>query len=324
MDLMNKFLKNNDDSMQMDSSETPVVHSEPVRNYGQISSESIPKERGEGSAPIPHKDGVVPNRMEVRSEQNLPALENLSEKGCHAPACSSEHTTHTLTIRDATRLFYEAGVSRTERAITNWCSPNARGIIRLNCCYNETDRKFYITPLSIDQAIKKEQRRFQVLEFKELPSVDELAADDEGSEQARNNTQTGSERISGIKASGSANILNTSGSSMGQIQNEGCLESGRKDSGFHEAGQQGDQLRELQMENYDLKVQLEGQKYLVKKFDELVAGERERHESEKITLLDRLMDARREFGALEEKLLQLEAPKGVVRETEVLDEFVEE
>lgn len=64
------------------------------------------------------------------------------------------------------------------------------------------------------------------------------------------------------------------------------------------------------MENYDLKVQPEGQKFLVRKFDELVAGERERHEKEKLALIDRLTDARHEIGALEQKLLQLEAPQG--------------
>ncbi len=41
-----------------------------------------------------------------------------------------------------------------------------------------------------------------------------------------------------------------------------------------------DALKELQMENYELKVQLEGQRYLTRKFDELVEGERDRHEKE--------------------------------------------
>ena len=71
------------------------------------------------------------------------------------------------------------------------------------------------------------------------------------------------------------------------------------------------------MENYELRVQLEGQKYLIKKFDELVNGERERHEKEKMMLVDRLTDARHQIGSLEQKLLQLEAPKGSYREAEV-------
>ena len=75
-------------------------------------------------------------------------------------------------------------------------------------------------------------------------------------------------------------------------------------------------LKELQMENYELRVQLEGQKHLVRQFDKLVDGERERHEREKLALVDRLTDARHEIGTLEQKLLQLEAPKGTVRDAE--------
>jgi hypothetical protein len=73
------------------------------------------------------------------------------------------------------------------------------------------------------------------------------------------------------------------------------------------------------MENYELRVQVEGQKYLVRKFDELVAGERERHEKEKLALVDRLTDARQQVGTLEQKLLQLEAPRGTIRDAELIE-----
>jgi hypothetical protein len=56
-------------------------------------------------------------------------------------------------------------------------------------------------------------------------------------------------------------------------------------------------------------VQLQGQKYLVGKYDELISGERERHEREKLALVDRLTDARQQMGSLKEKLLRLDAPK---------------
>ena len=75
-------------------------------------------------------------------------------------------------------------------------------------------------------------------------------------------------------------------------------------------------LKELQMQNFDLRVQLEGQKYLVGKYDDLVSGERERHEREKLALVDRLTDARHQIGSLEEKLLRLDAPKALVRDVE--------
>jgi hypothetical protein len=73
------------------------------------------------------------------------------------------------------------------------------------------------------------------------------------------------------------------------------------------------------MENYDLKVLLEGQKHMIRKFDELVDGERDRHEKEKLALVDRLTDARYQIGSLEEKLLLIEAPRDDIHTAEVTE-----
>jgi hypothetical protein len=58
----------------------------------------------------------------------------------------------------------------------------------------------------------------------------------------------------------------------------------------------------------------------VRQFDSLVAGERERHEKEKMALVDRLTDARHQIGGLEQRLLQLEAPRSTVRDVELTDD----
>jgi hypothetical protein len=78
-------------------------------------------------------------------------------------------------------------------------------------------------------------------------------------------------------------------------------------------------LKELQLENFELQVQLKGQQFLVRKFDDLVSGERERHEREKLALVDRLTDARYRIGSLEEKLLRLGAPEQSMRDAETED-----
>jgi hypothetical protein len=78
-------------------------------------------------------------------------------------------------------------------------------------------------------------------------------------------------------------------------------------------------MKKLQLENYELRVQVEGQRFLIQKFDDLVAGERERHEKEKLALVDRLTDARHQVGSLEQQLLQIGAPKGTVRDAELSD-----
>jgi hypothetical protein len=38
-------------------------------------------------------------------------------------------------VREAARLFEEAGASRTERSIINWCQPNRQGVSRLDAFF---------------------------------------------------------------------------------------------------------------------------------------------------------------------------------------------
>jgi hypothetical protein len=63
---------------------------------------------------------------------------------------------HTLTVRQATRLFENAGVARTDRSIVNWCNANKHGISRLDCYFEPNERKYFITKESIDRAIEEE------------------------------------------------------------------------------------------------------------------------------------------------------------------------
>jgi hypothetical protein len=67
--------------------------------------------------------------------------------------------THTLTVREVARLFEAAGVARTERSITNWCRPTAQGIARLDAWYDPNERRYYVTPESVERAIAEEQAR---------------------------------------------------------------------------------------------------------------------------------------------------------------------
>jgi hypothetical protein len=100
-----------------------------------------------------------------------------SEQSRSAPNCSDLHGDYTITVREAARIFEEAGAPRTERAVTKWCSLNARGVARLECCYNESDRKYYISTQSIDRVIKEERRKFQFTEYRSS-SILSTAAED--------------------------------------------------------------------------------------------------------------------------------------------------
>lgn len=63
---------------------------------------------------------------------------------------------HVLTVRETARLFEAAGVARTERSIINWCWPNKGGISRLDAYLDPNEGRYFITPQSVDAAIKEE------------------------------------------------------------------------------------------------------------------------------------------------------------------------
>ena len=66
---------------------------------------------------------------------------------------------HTLTVREVARMFETAGVARTERSIINWCQPNKTGVARLDCYFDPNDRKYFVTPQSVELAIAEEKAK---------------------------------------------------------------------------------------------------------------------------------------------------------------------
>ena len=75
------------------------------------------------------------------------------------PQAAGRGENHTLTVRETARMFEAAGVARTERSIINWCQPNRQGITRLDSYYDPNERKYYITPKSVETAIQEETQR---------------------------------------------------------------------------------------------------------------------------------------------------------------------
>jgi hypothetical protein len=257
---------------------------------------------------------TLENQNESESIQNeaMDVPNTGSGQSRTAPNCSDLSSDYTITVREAARIFEEAGAPRTERAITKWCNLNARGLARLECCYNESDRKYYISTQSIDRVIKEERRKFQFTEYRSS-SIFSPAAEDL-SEQIQNDQQKGSE----IDRHSLEQQRNASRQTIESFQNY----SGPKHNDSTNTGdskpESEDQLKQLQIENYDLRVQLEGQRYLIRKFDELVDGERERYEVEKMALVDRLTNSQYQIGTLEQKLLQIEAPRNDIHDADKL------
>ena len=107
-----------------------------MRNDSSKISSTVPKDSEEF--------GKVPN-----SSESFRAVRNGSEPKLN----------HTLTVREVARMFEAAGVARTERSITNWCRSNKTGIARLKAYYDQNERKYFITPESVDAAIQEELAR---------------------------------------------------------------------------------------------------------------------------------------------------------------------
>jgi hypothetical protein len=75
------------------------------------------------------------------------------------PQHAERKENHTLTVRETARMFEAAGVARTERSIINWCQPNRQGIARLDSYFDPNERKYYITPQSVEAVIQEEIQR---------------------------------------------------------------------------------------------------------------------------------------------------------------------
>jgi len=82
-----------------------------------------------------------------------------AEESDKVPQVAERKENHTLTVRETARLFEAAGVARTERSIINWCQPNRQGITRLDSYFDPNERKYYITPQSIEAVIQEEIQR---------------------------------------------------------------------------------------------------------------------------------------------------------------------
>lgn len=98
--------------------------------------------------------GNVPN-----ASATFRTIPNDSESFRTVRNVSERTENHTLTVREVARLFEEAGVSRTERSIINWCRLNRHGVARLDAFFDENEGRYYITHQSVDRAVEEERAK---------------------------------------------------------------------------------------------------------------------------------------------------------------------
>jgi hypothetical protein len=116
------------------------------------------------SQPASEPVGNIPKASESfrtvpKASETFGKVRNDSESFRSVPHPSERKENHSLTVREAARMFEAAGVARTERSITNWCQMNAQGIARLDAYYDPNERKYYITPQSVELAIAEEKAK---------------------------------------------------------------------------------------------------------------------------------------------------------------------
>ena len=116
------------------------------------------------SLQLPDLSGHVPDKNETLSDvpqaaANFRTVPNDVEEFGRVPQVAERRENHTLTVRETARMFETAGVARTERSIINWCQPNRQGIARLDSYYDPNERKYYITPQSVETSIQEEIQR---------------------------------------------------------------------------------------------------------------------------------------------------------------------
>lgn len=100
------------------------------------------------------RDGMMPNASEPFGPVPHPSepfrtVRNTAERSHN----------HTLTVREAARMFEAAGVARTERSIVKWCLPNKHDVARLDAFFDANERRWFITPESAERAIAEEKAK---------------------------------------------------------------------------------------------------------------------------------------------------------------------
>ncbi|MEI7534279.1 MAG: hypothetical protein WCK57_07895 [Verrucomicrobiae bacterium] len=116
------------------------------------------------STQIPELSGNTSKQAEASSDVPQTSAEfrtmpQDAEEFGNVPQVAERKENHTLTVRETARMFEAAGVARTERSIINWCQPNRQGITRLDCYFDPNERKYFLTPQSVEAAIQEELQR---------------------------------------------------------------------------------------------------------------------------------------------------------------------
>ncbi len=148
-------------------------------------------------APKPTSESLGNDSEDVRKEQ-----EEGSEKQTEFPKMKERRSDHITTVRTAAKTLEAAGYPITERTIINWCRPAKDGSAKLDCAFDDTEKKYFITRESLEQAMvdmRKANPPQPLPNFSEVPK--EPDTNSEGapkvSEKEGSDSENGSGKING-------------------------------------------------------------------------------------------------------------------------------
>lgn len=197
----------------------------------------------------------LPNHAELfrtipQPSESFGTVPHASESFRTVPNPAERGENHTLTVREVARLFESAGVARTERSIVNWCQPNRHGIARLDAYFDMNDRRWFITPQSVESAIAEEQAKAAKVEQNhsapEAPTPPRSEPEHD-TPRSRSNSESDSAQLAGMeKELTDLRILNRGKDyfiEQLKLEREGLLD--KLVTGSHRIGELETQLRQL-------------------------------------------------------------------------------
>lgn len=139
----------------------PVLENVESRTSSSDAFGTIPQS-SEGFGHVPSGSAqfrTIPNRSERDGTGRSGSEQFRTVPQDPQPVITHRNEAHTITVREAARMFEAAGVARTERSVVKWCQRDASGSARLDAYFDMNERRYYITEQSIQTAIEEEKAK---------------------------------------------------------------------------------------------------------------------------------------------------------------------
>jgi hypothetical protein len=216
----------------------------------------------------------------------------------HADAARTSE--HVLTVRDVVRMFELEDIHVAERTIVNWCNRNKSGLVRLDAFYDEGERRYFITPSSVELVLQEEKAKLR-------KGISDLAA--LGGEVAApfrtlpQDTDVDAATFRKMPHDAATAVPNST-----KTENAEEIKTPHASS-TQETTEKDRRIKELEQENLDLKITNRGKDYFIEALN-----------SDKVRLIDIIQDRNHQVGTLEERVRRLQiGARGETRIHEVND-----